>query len=890
MLKTITAFAGLLTAGLLPAQNHWWVDPAGSDANPGTQASPFQTINFAASTASAGDVIHLVAATYGDEQNHVQLGAIDLTIVGAGVGQTIIKAHSSTDIMLPAGFVATPTMDPHRCCIALSGAGETVLRDLTLDQGFSMPSSGRGYCLWVGGGADADLDNVECINARADPINGIQGPLGVNIRGDGVADQVRVAMRRCSVSEYGKGGVVANFDAHLMMDDCSVTGFNHAFLGLAAQNCVQVSRGASCEIRRCTFTDSWYDPSGTVATGVLLFDSATPTIVENCDFGNCQVGIYVFGTPATITGKISRNRVHTAQFAIYVANISGFDITENAFGINLSGNDNDAGDDVGGNTWDGNYYSSQSAAGSYAIPGAGAVTDANAQPFMPGFSGDSVTNLPVGCSPVDLVVGEWSGDTQPDFAALCQNGSPSVAVGLNSSGTFGVTNVPFGNASGNPVAICSGEFNGAAGVDLAVLTANVPPATTENKVYVFANDGSGNFSLLHTHTIVGGTTPSGIAAGDVDGDSVDDLAVSDSGSAGFIAGSATVLANDGTGTGWTASSLAGGFTVACRDVAIGDFVGGAGLDVAVTEGDAATGNLHLFEGDGLGGFVVNGASPVAVAANAQQVLAADVEGDGDTDLLVTAFRDAFGLGDGGLNVLVNDGAGAFQNELYFTDRGPTRIAAGDLGADADPDTQRRDVALISPIAGSVSVLGGWSDVGAGTGGIAAFGVLPTGVGLADVSGDGFEDLLYADAAAGTVVTRLGAPEARADTYGAGTAGFEGRVPDLYPVGNPALPTQPSPTFGLGLRNARPLSIAVIAAGLSSLPIAPGALLIDSIGATWVVLTDVQGTAAVPLPFPATPVVLGLPVYCQAGVFDADGSDAFFPGIALTNGLKLRIGL
>ncbi|MCA8950938.1 MAG: DUF1565 domain-containing protein, partial [Planctomycetes bacterium] len=62
MCRTSLVLATLLAAGTATAQNHWWVDPAGNDANPGTQASPFQTINFAAATASAGDVIHLIAA------------------------------------------------------------------------------------------------------------------------------------------------------------------------------------------------------------------------------------------------------------------------------------------------------------------------------------------------------------------------------------------------------------------------------------------------------------------------------------------------------------------------------------------------------------------------------------------------------------------------------------------------------------------------------------------------------------------------------------------------------------------------------------------------------------------------------------------------------------
>ena len=875
------------------AQNHWWVSPAGSNANPGTSASPFQTINHAATVAAGGDVIHLIAATYGDEQGNVVLGTKNLTIVGAGTGQTVVKAHSSLDLLLPAGFLATPTIETHRVAIALQGTARVDLRDLTLDNGFSIPGTGRAYCLWVGTGADTTADNVEFVNARTNPINGIQGPVGVTIRGDNAGDRCNVTLRNCVVHEYGKGGVVANYNSHLVMDECRVDGFGHAFLSLAAQNAIQISRGATCEIRRTTVNDSWYDPITNVATGILFFDPGSPIVVEDCNFGNCQAAIYLFASaPMTISGMFRRNRVHSAEYAFYTDNISGLSLIENSFSVCQSGDGNDAWDDAGGNTYSGNHYSSVTVAGPHAVSGSAGTIDATAQPHAVGFGAGIATNLPGGYAPIDLVTTGLDGDSDTDFAALLQGASPALAIGLNSGGTFAVTSLPFGNAAGSPVAIVAGDFDGAAGRDLAVLTVNVPPALTENKVYVFANNGSGAFSLLHTHSLTGATSPSGLAAGNVDAQAAADLVVADAGSSGFIAGAARVLRNDGTGTAFTTVNLSAAFVVACRDASIGDLNGDTFADVAVTEGDAVNGRVHLFQGNGLGGFAAFGSSPITLSVNSNQVLATDVEGDGDVDLLVSSARDAFGLGAGGLDVLTNSGGGSFSRSLYHTDRGPTAIAAGDFDGDADPDTLRRDVAVVNLVAGSVSVVGGWSSSGAATGGIVASGVLATGVGIADIGGDGFADLVYCDAGTNQVVVLPGVVQARVDTYGRGSAGTSGRVPNLYAVGAPALPTQPNPSLGRALRNARPFSVAVFAAGLNSAPITsipPFSLLINNIGTTWVVVTNVFGEAAVPLPFPATPVVAGFPIYCQAGVFDGNGTEAFFPGVALSNGLKVRIG-
>lgn len=244
-----------------------------------------------------------------------------------------------------------------------------------------------------------------------------------------------------------------------------------------------------------------------------------------------------------------------------------------------------------------------------------------------------------------------------------------------------------------------------------------------------------------------------------------------------------------------------------------------------------------------------------------------------------------------MSVLENGGAGAFTATRYAVDLGPGALAAGDFGADADPDSVRRDAVIANLFAGSVTVLGGYvGGAGYGSGGIAATGATPTAIAIADGDGDGFADLLYADAATNSVAVLPGVADARADYYGSGCPGTAGRVPELIPLGAPASPTQPNATFGVGLVDARPQSPAVIVAGLyPAAVIQPCSLLVGGIGATWVVLTNAAGKASFPLPVPPTPNVIGLPLHCQGGVVDPAASGPFFPGIALTRGLRLRVG-
>jgi len=720
-MNRLSAVLSCLLAAGASAQSEWWVDPAGSDANSGSMASPFQTINHAASLASNGDVIRLVAATYGDEQGNVLLGNVDLRIIGAGRGLTVINADTTAGINLEGGTLGSPTIEEHRCAVAIDGPATIEMRGMTLDQGFSIPGSGRAYSMWVGGGADVSCADMDFINARANPINGIQGPLGINIRGNAGADITNVTLSDCRVNEFGKGGIVANYDAHLAMDACQVRGYNHAVSGLAAQNCVQVSRGATCEIRRCQIADSWYDPSSGVATGFLIFDPGASIVIEDCDVANCQVGIYFFASsPTAIAGVVRRNRVANTEFGIYVSEVSGLDVIDNSFAVLYPDDENDAWDDGSANTWDNNFYSSLSADGPYVLPGTAGSADANAKAKLREFGMSATTALPAGLTPIDMATGDLDGTGAADVAVLAQGGTPTIVVGTNAGGgTFTMTALPFGNSDGEAVALVLGDFVPGGGLDVAAVTRTVPPAVGENAAYVFANDGAGNLTLHSTLVLTGVTTLSGVDAGDADGDGQDDLVVSDTGSSTLIAGTASFLSNDGTGS-FTQSALAGTFTVACRDAAFGEFTGDADLDIAVIEGNATTGLMHVFAGDGAGGFT-DTASPVSVAANPQRALAADVGGDGDTDLLVSSTRDAFGLDAGGIDVVLHDGAGNFETRLYWVDNGPTAIAAGDLGDDADPDTVRRDVAFASLVGGSVGVLGNWSEDGAGSGGIAEIG-------------------------------------------------------------------------------------------------------------------------------------------------------------------------
>ena len=145
-----------LLAGSAAAQTQWHVSPSGDDANSGTSpTAPFRTILRAAQAAAGGDIVRIGPGIYGNEQGAITLGDKELTLVGAGIGQTVLVAHSSLDQQLPTGVPGPGTsLAPHRVILNIQGNARVDLRDLTLDSAFRIPAHGRAVTLFAAGGAD----------------------------------------------------------------------------------------------------------------------------------------------------------------------------------------------------------------------------------------------------------------------------------------------------------------------------------------------------------------------------------------------------------------------------------------------------------------------------------------------------------------------------------------------------------------------------------------------------------------------------------------------------------------------------------------------------------------------------------------------------------------
>jgi uncharacterized protein (DUF2141 family) len=286
-----------------------------------------------------------------------------------------------------------------------------------------------------------------------------------------------------------------------------------------------------------------------------------------------------------------------------------------------------------------------------------------------------------GKNPISLVVGDFNNDGKQDLLVTDEgdrstggNGSISLLLG-NGDGTF---QAPITLSAGSePASLVVGDFNGDGNLDFAVTDAN-------SGVYVFLGNGDGTFktpTLIQT-----GNAPIVLVAHDFNGDGKLDLAVAGSPLSDFES-SVSVLLGNGDGT-FAKPVLYTTDEALQTSIAAGDLNGDGKADLAVTSFECTFGfcnsdNLMLLgNGDGtfqpLQGILSNHSTSAPFSAHI-----GDVTGSGKSDLVEVWGRVFFGPC---MCVLPGNGDGTFQGVLSFAaDQGPFAVAIGDFNGDGKPD-------------------------------------------------------------------------------------------------------------------------------------------------------------------------------------------------------------
>jgi hypothetical protein len=366
-----------------------------------------------------------------------------------------------------------------------------------------------------------------------------------------------------------------------------------------------------------------------------------------------------------------------------------------------------------------------------------------------------------GTGPSDLVAGDFRGLHTVDMAtANITTNNVSVFLNKNDgTGTFqGAVNYPAGPA---PIYLAAGDVTGDGYPDLVVAN-NVTPTGT---VSVLLNDGTGcGRFLAPVPCNVGDGLPQAVALADVNGDGLLDIVTANFGAG--PSGSVSVLLNDRTNPGHFLPAQTYPVGGTPYGLAVADFYGDGVPSIAVS--DFSTGNILILRNnhDGTGTF-----RPCTTVGNvAGQVtgLAAGDLGNGAKDLVAADYTA------GCVSVLLNNGTGTFAAPVtYAAGTHPISVAVADVNGDGFNDVVVANLGNDTD-PGNVSVLLN-SGAGAGAGTLLAAQNFaadnqPIAVAVADVNGDGLNDLLVANLASGDVSVLLQIPTAPAPPARPGSGG------------------------------------------------------------------------------------------------------------------------
>ena len=249
---------------------------------------------------------------------------------------------------------------------------------------------------------------------------------------------------------------------------------------------------------------------------------------------------------------------------------------------------------------------------------------------------------PVGTNPSSVVVADFNGDGDLDFA-VANKGDNTISV-FKGNGQGGFTAFPASpfalqnsaaNSEKGPVAMATANFKNttlpnttAPEVDLAIVN-----QTTNNVTILLGSlDTNGNVLLTEPNSspVAVGNTPVAIAAADLNSDGIPDLAVVNQAdnTVSIILSSANANATFSYASG---SPLATATTPA--GIVIANFTGGNVPSLAVTNQGQSTLGLYL----GLGGGTFSNRLEIATPASPSAIISATLTSSGLPDVALTAL-------------------------------------------------------------------------------------------------------------------------------------------------------------------------------------------------------------------------------------------------------------
>jgi Ca2+-binding RTX toxin-like protein len=271
------------------------------------------------------------------------------------------------------------------------------------------------------------------------------------------------------------------------------------------------------------------------------------------------------------------------------------------------------------------------------------------------------TDFVTGVGPFSIAVADVNGDGKPDLVTANEGtNNASVLLGNGSGGFAAKTDFATGSS---PRSVALADVNGDGKLDL--ITSNYNASTAS----VLLGNGSGGFAARTDFAT--GSSPRSVALADVNGDGKLDLITSN-----YNASTASVLLGNGSGSFAAKSDFATGANPI--SVAVADVNGDGKLDLVTANYNGNAASVLL--GNGSGGFAAK--TDFATGTNPISVAVADVNGDGKLDLVTANYNGNTA------SVLLGNGSGGFATKadiLTGVSSYPSSVTVADVNSDGQLD-------------------------------------------------------------------------------------------------------------------------------------------------------------------------------------------------------------
>jgi len=343
-----------------------------------------------------------------------------------------------------------------------------------------------------------------------------------------------------------------------------------------------------------------------------------------------------------------------------------------------------------------------------------------------------------GHGPNAITLGDFNNDGKPDIAVanacadkLCETNGVVKVLLNNGGGTF--TGGPSSKSadSGNSLALTAADFDNDGNLDLAVVNTAINQL---GDVTILLGKGDGRFKLVKAYG-VNNEVPEFVRAGDFNHDGKADIAVTLNNPGGV-----SVLLGKGDGSFQNPVFYA--VEDGPQDLATADVNNDGDLDLLVVNECGHTngcreGTVSVLLGNGDGTF--QGQQSYFVGILPLDVAVADFNGDQNLDLVLDlpCGTDASCVSNGGVAVLVGNGDGTFQNVVNYVATGmdTARVATGFFTGPETPD-----IVALNYNSSDITVFKGIGDGTFAVGKTFKVGANPVSVATSDLSGDGADDI------------------------------------------------------------------------------------------------------------------------------------------------------